>query len=157
MKKILIISIVVLMVFVSSCTRDNIPDVVDGYKMVIDKLYNEDKGLNSDIKYIAIDTSSIVNLNDDTKAKLLKQLESYGFIVLDMTYSELEEQGYIEELYFKEGIFFKIEDESMKNNTIKMNVSKWRSGLGAIGYNDFIIKCNNGEWKIVKIGESWVS
>lgn len=157
MKKILLISIVILMVFASSCTKDIVPDVVDAYKMVINKLYNEDKGLNNDIKYIAIDTSLMVNLTEDTKVELLKQLEEYGVIVLDMTYKELEEQGYIQDLYFKEGILFKIEDESMKSNTIKMNVSKWRSGLGAIGYNDLILKCIRGEWRIVKIGESWIS
>lgn len=157
MKKILMIFIAVLMVFVYGCTRDNIPDALDGYKIVIDKLYNEDKGLNDDIKYIAIDTSMMANLTDETKAKLLKQLENYGLTVLNMTYNELEEQGYIQDLYFKEGVLFKIEDEPMKNNTIKMNVSKWRSGLGAIGYNGLIIKCNNDEWEIIKIGESWIS
>ncbi len=157
MKKLLMIYIAILMVLVSGCTRDNVPDVLDGYKMVIDKLYNEDKGLNSDIKYIAIDTSLMKNLTDDKKTELLKQLEAYGLIVLDMTYNELEEQGYIQDLYFKEGVLFKIEDEPMENNTIKMNVSKWRSGLGAIGYNNLIIKCNNDEWEIIKIGESWIS
>ena len=45
----------------------------------------------------------------------------------------------------------------MKNNTITMNVSKWRSGTGAIGYNNLIIKYSRSEWKITKLGESWIS
>ena len=41
-----------------------------------------------------------------------------------MTFEELEEQGYIDDLYFKEGILFKLEDETMNGNSILMNVSK---------------------------------
>jgi Ca-activated chloride channel family protein len=156
MKKLLLLN-VVLMFLISGCTQSIAPNAVDAYKIVIDKLYNEDEGLNSDIKYLAIDTTTMVNLNDDAKVELLKALEDYGLIVLDMTFEELEKQGYIEDLYFKEGILFKIEDEPMKNNTIKMNVSKWRSGLGAIGYNNLVMKYKNGEWEITKIGEAWIS
>jgi Ca-activated chloride channel family protein len=156
MKKLLLLNLVLLFL-ISGCTQNIAPNTADAYKIVIDKLYNEDEGLNSNIKYLAIDTTTMVNLNNDTKEKLLKTLEDYGLIVLDMTFEELEKQGYIEDLYFKEGILFKIEDEPMKNNTIKMNVSKWRSGLGAIGYNDLVIKYKNGEWKITKIGEAWIS
>lgn len=156
-KKILSISMVILIMLGGGCAEDTAPNSVDAYKTVIDKLYNEDTGLNSNTKYIAIDTSAMVNLNDDAKTELLKQLENYGLELLDMTFDELEKQGYIQDLYFKEGILFKIEDTPLKNNVITMNVSKWRSGLGAIGYNNLVIKYNDGEWKITKLGEAWIS
>ncbi|HOK48686.1 MAG TPA: hypothetical protein PLF27_00845 [Sedimentibacter sp.] len=38
----------------------------------------------------------------------------------------------IEDLYFKEGILFKLEDKASNKNKIIMNASKWRSGLGPI-------------------------
>lgn len=155
MKKIIVLLIIV-MLFVAGCSQEEL-DMVGAYKAVIDRLYNEDMALNDGIKYIAVDTSLIKNLSDEQKSILLKEVEDYGHIVLNMSFEELEEEGYIEDLYFEEGILFKIEDISMSNNSITMNVSKWRSGLGAIGYNELTVKYTNGEWVVTKIGSSWIS
>lgn len=155
MKKI--ISILLLLTIIASGCSQEIKDTVGAYTTVIDKLYNEDMALNHEIKYIAIDTTLISNLSVEEKTDLLKEIEKYGYIVLDMTFKELEEQGYIEDLYFKEGILFKIEDKSMSGNTILMDVSKWRSGLGAIGYDELKVKYKNGKWQITNIGSAWIS
>lgn len=157
MRKIFILLILVIAVFTVACSQSEEVDKVGAYTTVIDKLYKEDIGLNSDIKYIAIDTSSIVNLNDEEKARLLKEVENYGFTVLDMTIEELKEEGYVKDLYFEEGILFEIKDEYIKRNSITMDISKWRSGLGAIGYDGTVVKYKNGEWEIKKQGGSWIS
>lgn len=156
-RKIFILFLLSITVFTVACTQTEKLDKVGAYTTVIDKLYEEDSGLNSNIKYIAIDTSQIVNLNDEEKAELLKELEDYNLEVLDMTFEELEKEGYIEDLYFEEGIFFEIEDEHIKRNSITMDISKWRSGLGAIGYDGTVIKYKNGEWEIQKQGDAWIS
>lgn len=155
MKKIIACLILVLII-ATGCSQEA-PDILGAYTEVIDKLYNEDMALNSDIKYIAIDTSLINNLSDEQKSSLLKDLGKYGYTALDMTFEELEEEGYIEDLYFKEGILFKIEDEPMSGNSITMDVSKWRSGLGAIGYDDLKVEYKNGKWEITKTGSAWIS
>jgi len=155
--KVFLILILALALVASSCGQEEEIDKIGAYSLVIDTLYEEDTGLNANIKYIALDTSLITNLNSDEKAKLLKDVEKYGYIVLDMTYEELKDEGYIKDLYFEEGILFKIEDEPMKNNSITMNVSKWRSGLGAIGYDEIIVKYTNGNWTIDKKGTAWIS
>jgi len=157
MKKIITLLTLAAAILLSGCFQNAPSDCVGAYMAVIDKLYNEDSGLNGDIKYIAIDTSSMSNLDENSKAELLKQLEKYGAAVLDMTFEELESKGYIKNLYFTEGIFFRIEDAYIKNNSIKMNVSKWRSGLGAIGYNDMTVSYKNKSWKITKTGTAWIS
>ena len=95
--------------------------------------------------------------HDKQKSALLKEVEKYGYTVLDMTFDELEEQGYIEDLYFKEGILFKLEDKPMSGSSITMDASKWRSGLGAIGYNDLEVKYKSGRWVITKAGSAWIS
>ena len=154
MKKIIVF--LVLIVVATGCSKEA-PDTIGAYTAVIDKLYNEDIALNSDIKYIAVDTSKVNNLSDEEKSSLLKELEKYGYIVLNMTFEELEKEGYIEELYFKEGILFKIEDEPVSGNSIKMDVSKWRSGLGAIGYDDMKVEYKNGKWEVTKTGNAWIS
>lgn len=155
MKK-LFLYLIAFFIFVTGCNQ-KIPDMVGAYTTVIDEMYNEDKALNSNIKYIAIDTETIINLNDEEKAALLKELEKYGFAVLDMSFEELEEKGYIKDLYFDEGILFKIEDKEIINNSITMDVSKWRSGLGAIGYNNLVVKHKGGRWVIIKTGNAWIS
>lgn len=156
MRKIIFIWLIAVMVLMSGCNAE-VPDTLGAYTTVIDKLYNEDEGLNSDIKYLAIDTSSMKNLTSDKKTKLLKELEKYGLTVLDMTYEQLEEKGYIQDTYFKEGILFKIEDEIIKSTSITMDVSKYRSGLGAIGYDGLVVKYKNGEWEITKTKSAWIS
>lgn len=155
MKKIIVCLIIVLLI-ATGCSQET-PDKVGAYTAVIDKLYNEDEALNSDIKYIAVDTSLINYLSDNQKLILLKDLEKYGYTVLDMTFEELEKEGYIEDLYFKEGILFKLEDKTMNKNSITMNVSKWRSGLGAIGYDDLKAVYKNGKWEVTKTGNAWIS
>lgn len=155
MKRI-IVFLLLITIIATGCSKE-ISDLTCAYTMVIDKLYNEDMALNHDIKYIAIDTSLINNLSEVQKSQLLKEVEKYGYIVLDMTFEELEKQGYVEDLYFKEGILFKLEDKPMSGNSILMNVSKWRSGLGAIGYNDLKVEYKNGNWKVTKTGSAWIS
>jgi Ca-activated chloride channel family protein len=155
MKKIIVCLIIVLLI-ATGCSQET-PDKVGAYTAVIDKLYNEDEALNSDIKYIAVDTSLINYLSDNQKLILLKDLEKYGYTVLDMTFEELEKEGYIEDLYFKEGILFKLEDKTMNKNSITMDVSKWRSGLGAIGYDDLKAVYKNGKWEVTKTGNAWIS
>ena len=151
-----IVLLIIVMLLVIGCSWEEL-DMVGAYKTVIDKLYSEDNALNDSIKYIAVDTSLIKNLSDEQKPILLKEVEDYGYMVLNMSFDELKEEGYIEDLYFEEGILFKIEDISMRNNSITMNASKWRSGLGAIGYNELTVKYSNGEWVVTKIGSSWIS
>ncbi len=149
-RKIFILFILSITIFAVACTQNEEVDKIGAYTTVIDKLYEEDSALNSNIKYIAIDTSLIVKLSDEEKTELLKHLENYGFIILDMTFEELNEEGYIKDLYFEEGILFQIKDESIKGNSITMDISKWRSGLGAIGYDGAVVKYENGKWEIEK-------
>lgn len=155
MKKIIIFMVLLSMVL-TGCNQE-VPDVVGAYTTVIERLYNEDTALNSEIKYIAVDTTLIKNLTEEQKSTLLKEVEKYGYTVLDMTYEELEKEGYVEDFYFKEGILFKIEDQSMNGNSILMNVSKWRSGRGAIGYKDLEVQYKNDKWEIIKTGSAWIS
>jgi len=156
-KTMFLLFLLSITIFSIGCTQPGEIDKVDAYKTVIDKLYQEDSGLNGDIKYIAIDTSSIINLDESEKQELLHELESYGFTVLDMTMGELEEEGYIKNLFFVEGILFEIDDETMQGTSITMDISKWRSGLGAIGYDGLIVKYKNSKWEIVKQGNAWIS
>ncbi|MDF2616792.1 MAG: hypothetical protein K0Q47_1447 [Sedimentibacter sp.] len=157
MKKLLYILLIISFVMLSGCTAKEAPDGAGAYEAAIDKLYNEDEALNMNIKYLAVDTTKMKNLTEESKKTFLKNLEKYGLTVLDTTSEELEKNGYIKDTNFEEGILFKLEDEQMKNNTITMDVSKFRSGMGAIGYEDMELKYRNGKWEIKDSGSPWIS
>lgn len=157
LRKMGILVMLVLMVVTVACTQEEVDNKVGAYTTAIEKLYEEDSALNHEIQYIAIDTSTIVNLSDEEKDQLLESLKDYGFTVLDRTMEELEEEGYVEDLYFEEGIFFEIEDEAIEGNSITMDISKWRSGLGAIGYDGMVLTYKDNRWEIEKQGDAWIS
>lgn len=133
---------------------------LDGYMAVIDDIYQEDSGLNGDIKMIAFDTTGWVNLTEIEKEILLSMVkEKYGFDTLQATFEELSEQGLIdkENLYFPEGILIEIKNVEWKeeDKTLKCTISKWRSGLGAIGA-DVEATYDGGSWNLKKTG-MWIS
>lgn len=137
--------------------QGNTDPIVNAYMLIIDTFYKEDEGLNGDIKYLAIDTTKMVNLTDDSKQELLTALGKYNLIVLNTTFEDLKAEGLIKDLYFEEGILFKIEDEPITNNILTLKASKWRSGLGAIGTDKMELKKVNGTWKITSEGGRWIS
>ena len=57
--------------------------------------------------------------------------------VMLSTWEELTEEGLIdkENLDFPEGILITIKAGQIKNDSFRFDVEKWRSGLGAIGYD----------------------
>lgn len=128
------------------------------YAEIFNIIWETDKGLNSSIKYINIDTSTFKDFDEEDKTQLFDYLsKKYNAIILDKTFQELENEGYIQDLTFLDGISFKV-DEYIKNteNEISFEGTKWASGLGAIG---FITKAEkiNGTWKIVKCNMTWIS
>lgn len=134
--------------------------IVDGIFELIDDIYQEDGALNSGITMIAIDTSEWTSL---TKAEIYTILamakENYEVEIVQGTFEELAEQGLIDEdnLYFEKGILIKLNDIKINKGRDKINCSiqKWRSGLGAIGW-DAEAKLKTGEWKTTR-DNMWIS
>ncbi len=89
-----------------------------------------------------------------------KVKNTYGYEVIEGTYDELVEQGLIEkdQLYFPKGILIKISNMQYlaKKHKITCAISKWRSGLGAIGSDAVTAQLNNGEWKVTR-ESTWIS
>jgi hypothetical protein len=124
-------------------------DLVGFYQTVIDDLWQTDEGLNADIDYIALDLSQITNLSEEEKQALVYLTSGqYGLIGLTGTYDELVEQGYIdgENLYFEKGVLFTFDIESISEDKMKFDVTKWRSGLGAYFFLDCEAKKTKEGW-----------
>jgi hypothetical protein len=136
-------------------------NLLDGYLALIDDIYQEDSGLNSEITTIAFDTSEWVNLTNIEKEMIFAKVkEAYGFEVIEGTFEELAEQKLIDKdnLYFPTGILIKISDITYdeKKEEITCAISKWRSGLGSIGADQVTALLKNGTWEITKDG-MWIS
>ncbi len=136
-------------------------NLLEGYLSLIDDIYRVDDGLNSDITTIALDTSAWINLTDIEKEMIFAKVkEAYGFEVVEGTFEELSEQGMIdkENLYFPTGILIEISEMMYDEDKGKITcaISKWRSGLGAIGASEVTAVLKDGSWEITKKG-NWIS
>lgn len=144
---------------ISSRNSENNPaaDPVDAYLLVIDDLFNQDPALNSNIEYLAINCSTMVNLSAEGRTRMLNELKKYGFIVLDNTMDQLKSEGYVRDLKFENGIFIEIKDQQMKASTIVMSAMKWRGGLAAFGWENRTVTWKNNSWTLDESKETWVS
>ena len=134
--------------------------LIDGYIAIIDDIYKDDSALNNDINMIVLDLTGITNLSETDKDILLVKLyDMYGLEVKESTYDRLVEEGLIneKELYFPTGIIISISNSEYKESkkTLTYDIKKWRSGLGAIGYEGNV-KFNGEEWIITK-KNMWIS
>lgn len=128
------------------------------YADIFNIVWEIDKGLNSDTKYINIDTSTFKDFTEEDKEQLFDYIaKKYNSTIMDKTFQELEDEGYIKNLTFIDGINFKV-DEYIKNseNEISFEGAKWASGLGAIGFTTKAEKIN-GTWKIKTCNMTWIS
>lgn len=134
--------------------------VIDGFLALTHDIYQEDSGLNGGITMIAFDTSEWTMLsNIETEIILALAKEKYELEVVVGTFDELAEQGLIDKdnLYFENGILIEIKDIEFNKDKdkIECSINKWRSGLGAIGW-DAKAKLDKDTWEIKRSG-MWIS
>lgn len=135
--------------------------LLDGYLELIDHIYQQDDGLNSDITMIALDTTEWAGLTEIEKEIVFEQVKDrYQFEVINATYDQLVDQGLVdsENLFFNQGILISIRNikYNEKKKKITCSLEKWRSGLGAIGSDEVTAKYGQGEWTITEKG-MWIS
>ena len=130
--------------------------MVDAYLVIFDWIYQEDPALNTEIKKIAVDTAGMQNLTTPAKEALFAGLESYGCELLDKSYAQLKEEGYltVEESGrpggFVDGILVSIEDEPYTDGKIRFNVEKWRGPLGAVMFHGNLIAWDGNAWQVTE-------
>lgn len=133
---------------------------IDGFITLIDDIYNEDPALNDSIAMIAFNIENTEILSETEIETILAVVKNeYGLKVIRGTFDELADQGLIdrEHLYFEKGILIEIKniDTDKNGNKITASISKWRSGLGAIGWNaEALFEDDN--WTVTR-HNSWIS
>lgn len=134
-------------------------DLVGLYEKVFDKLWETDKGLNTNIEILAFDLTSTTNLTDAEKSALIYTLgNKYNLETVAGTFEQLSEEGYIdkEKLYFENGLLFSFEVLKESKNSFTFNAQKWRGGLGAYFFQDCTAKKSKDGWDF-KIGSEAIS
>lgn len=130
--------------------------LVEAYLEAIDLVYNTSPELNNNLKYLAIDTSVLINLDEEGRTLLLEGLKNYNVEVLDCSFEELGEQGYLKDALFENGLFLKIEDTPVTNNQIQISPSKWRSTTYAAGLSKIILTLQDNTWTLTESGIPWL-
>jgi len=127
------------------------------YSLALDSMMPIDEGLNGDMKYIAIDTSSLKDATEEDKKYILKYFEKYKVQVMEGSFESLNGQGMVKEGNYIEGVLLKVENIDFSlTNKVKVEGSKFRSGLGAIGVKTQL-KNKDGKWIVESADMLWIS
>ena len=142
------------------------------YLDILKEIYGTDTALNDKITIVALDLTEAENLSGQEKEALRYLLWSYlinaqtslpdgGSEHIDVmlsTWEELTKEGLIdkENLHFPEGILITIKAGQIKNDSFRFVVEKWRSGLGAIGYDSCKGTFEDGAGTY-RLGAVWIS
>lgn len=132
--------------------------IVDMYTHIIKQIYEEEDALNHEITMISLILED-EELKIEQKETIFSNIKNlYGYEVIEKDYEQLKEEGYLSEdgFYFEEGIVITVNDVIRTSEGFKYSVSKWRSGLGAIGSNDNEIKLVDGTFSVTS-GVFWIS
>ena len=118
-------------------------DLCGLYLTVLSDLWDNDAALNSGITYISVDLSEAPGaLTDGEKAAVAWLFAGrHGAQALTYGFAQLKEYGYVDdaELYWKDGLLFRIgasENAKQSEKKLVFDAEKWRSGTGAIFFND---------------------
>lgn len=125
-------------------------DLIGMYRSVIHDMWEVDPALNSGISMLGLDFSNACLLTQEREALEYLTAQDFGLEYVTGTWEELADQGYIDRksLYWENGLFISIAVTGEPGSSgFTFNAQKWRSGLGAIMYDDCSAKKGtDGTW-----------
>ena len=151
---------------ISDNTAGETPYDLSGlYLKVLEDLWDTDPALNEDSQYISIDLSQAPgNLTEGEKSAIAWIFASkHNAEPMTLSYQELVDQGYVKEMAWKNGILFCIkrigkQKKSANKQQLNFDASKWRSGDGAIFFNNCTASpTKDGIWTDYAVGNFAIS
>lgn len=155
----LIAILAIFIALLSACNHsDEEMPLAEIYSLALDALMEEDKALNDDMAFFAIDLSNFESLNETGKQEVLDYFSSnYDTDVMDTTFEELREEGYFNEATMSlDGILLRMEKVDISKSKVVFTGSKYRSAKGAIGM-EVTLKKKGGKWQVTKSKMIWMS
>lgn len=139
----------------------DMPDPLQAWQLIIGQVMEraEPSGfsLRKGVKYLAIDADTLTGLPSENQNALFAFLENYGLQTLDKGRQELEREGYIANLTFKEGYLIEVKVWLKSFRMLEVNASLWHSGAGAYGWRGMILAYRDGRWQIEHGGGYYVA
>lgn len=131
-------------------------DKISLYKEAFEYIFDNREKLENE-QTIALDFSGITSLSDAQKNALEYVLGNYfrsktDADVIRSSYEELSMHGRIKDFYFKNGILL----SATENQNGSFNISWWKSGTCASGFENCKAKTVGDSWKI-SYGDAWIS
>lgn len=132
--------------------------LVEIYIVAFESAMQEDKGLNSGMKYISIDTEVTDDLTEEEQKVLLDYFRKYNVEIMNLSFEDLRSKGMFDENTLSlEGILLEVEDiKKRTDKEVIIEVTKYRSGLGAIGM-EYTLEYINNKWEIKQKRMIWIS
>jgi hypothetical protein len=135
-------------------------DIVSGYLFVVDYLLSEDRDASRlPLKYLAVDSHSLVGLMDADKERFFGELKKYGQTILDKDLDELTAEGYIisADRVFEDGAWITMDKISVHGKKVTMDAYVYYAGLHGHGLLDFDITWDGSRWAITRTYYSVIS
>lgn len=129
------------------------------YLDVLEELYGQDDGMNDSCTYFGFDLSEAPGLTPaEQQAVGWVFASSQGCEPLFGTIEELGQEGYInmEGLYWEDGLHFTLRADGPAEDCFTLDCTKWKSGTGAIGYQQAVGK-KDGVWTMGEASGFWIS
>ena len=139
---------------------DGRDDLCALYLQALADLWEVDEALNRDIVQLGMDLSQTRLSPAEQGAVAVAFGRQQGLPVLQNTWQELADQGYIdqENLVWEDGLFLSITEEDPQADQLTFTVQKWRSGLGAYFFTDCTAQqAKDGSWGDYTVGAEAVA
>lgn len=148
----------IVLISIIGCNKsDDTTKWSDIYITVFESLMEDDKALNADMKYIAINVAALTNATEEDIDIIFDYFGKYNVDVIDESYQTLEEKGMVLEYDYIEGVLLDVTEVRIKtDNKVIVEASKFRSGTGAIG-SQFTVEKEDGVRKITGTYLDWIS
>ena len=132
-------------------------DYAEIYISVFDSYFEQDPALHDGMKYIAIDMDTLEHASEGDKAAISEYFRTkYGVDVMDASFADLEEQNMVGDGNSLEGILLSVESVSVDKYEIIIEGSKFRSGLGANGFESTLTN-KDGVWALKETKMTWIA
>ena len=128
------------------------------YQSTLESYLLQDKALNENIDFIAINLSKLEFANDEDKKSIAAWFEKHYVPVKDTNLAGLKAEGLYDEkrMSIPNGVLLTIHEIIEKNNEIIIRGTKYRASEGANGF-ETKWQLNNGIWKFVETVMIWIS
>ncbi len=149
-------------VYASSLVKNQVNDKIGFYVKVFTDLWDEDKALQADTKYLGIDIDKGPIKLDEVEKQALGYV-LWGEFEKEVVFTNIKnltKEGKIKDHTWKDGVLLTVSADKYEDNasSVIFSCEKWRSGTGAIGYNNCKARWDDkGHLEEIEYKDPWIS